>query len=203
MTGFLLLSDNCVFDVVGRPLWREDGSIFYYVQCTIAWVAPIVYKITPLHGPRRKHRTSIVSEACLPRRCTATVAAREDVSRAVAQKRSSITEPPLSNGSTCHNIFYANICTLCRRLLTNVETPKLGQLTVFSKAENNELVTCLVHWTTLIAYYFAFTNGMKDIFKSEFRMAGRHCFGVSWIAAKNMSQSRRSLRSGNHRRERQ
>jgi hypothetical protein len=34
-TKFLLLSGNCGFVDVGRPLWREDGSVFYYVQCTI------------------------------------------------------------------------------------------------------------------------------------------------------------------------
>jgi hypothetical protein len=35
MTRFLLLSDNCGFVDVGRPLWREVGSVLYYVQCTI------------------------------------------------------------------------------------------------------------------------------------------------------------------------
>jgi hypothetical protein len=32
---FLLMSDNCGFIDVGRPLWREVGSVIYYVQCTI------------------------------------------------------------------------------------------------------------------------------------------------------------------------
>jgi hypothetical protein len=32
---FLLMSDNCGFVDVGRPLWREVRSVFYYVQCTI------------------------------------------------------------------------------------------------------------------------------------------------------------------------
>jgi hypothetical protein len=31
-TRFLFLSDSCWFVDVGRPLWREDGSIFYNVQ---------------------------------------------------------------------------------------------------------------------------------------------------------------------------
>jgi hypothetical protein len=31
----LLLSDSCGFVDVGRPLWREVGSVFYYVRCTI------------------------------------------------------------------------------------------------------------------------------------------------------------------------
>jgi hypothetical protein len=35
MTRFLLLSDNCGFVDMGRPLWREYGSVFYNVQCTI------------------------------------------------------------------------------------------------------------------------------------------------------------------------
>jgi hypothetical protein len=34
MTRFLLLSDHCGF-WYGRPLWREDGSVLYNVQCTI------------------------------------------------------------------------------------------------------------------------------------------------------------------------
>jgi hypothetical protein len=39
-------------------------------------VAPIVFKITPRHGPRGKHRPSLVAEVCLLRRCIATFAAR-------------------------------------------------------------------------------------------------------------------------------
>jgi hypothetical protein len=34
-TRFLLLSDSCGFVDVGRPLWREDGCVFYYAQYTI------------------------------------------------------------------------------------------------------------------------------------------------------------------------
>jgi hypothetical protein len=37
MTRFLLLSDNCGLVDVGRPLWREVGSVLYHVQCTIYW----------------------------------------------------------------------------------------------------------------------------------------------------------------------
>jgi hypothetical protein len=33
MTRFLLLSDNCGFVDMGRPLWREDGSVFYNCCC--------------------------------------------------------------------------------------------------------------------------------------------------------------------------
>jgi hypothetical protein len=32
-TRFLLLSDTCRFVDVGRPLWREDGSVFYNCCC--------------------------------------------------------------------------------------------------------------------------------------------------------------------------
>jgi hypothetical protein len=32
LTKFLFLSDTCVFVDVRRPLWREDGSVFYSVQ---------------------------------------------------------------------------------------------------------------------------------------------------------------------------
>jgi hypothetical protein len=39
-------------------------------------IAPIVFKMTPRQGPRRKHSPSIDVEACLLRRCTAMVAAR-------------------------------------------------------------------------------------------------------------------------------
>jgi hypothetical protein len=35
-----------------------------------------VFNITPRHGPNRKHSPSIVVEACLPRRCIATVSER-------------------------------------------------------------------------------------------------------------------------------
>jgi hypothetical protein len=35
MTRFLLLSDNSRFVDVGRLLWREGGSVLYYVHCTI------------------------------------------------------------------------------------------------------------------------------------------------------------------------
>jgi hypothetical protein len=31
----IFLSDTCGFVDVGHPLWREDGSVFYNVQCTI------------------------------------------------------------------------------------------------------------------------------------------------------------------------
>jgi hypothetical protein len=43
---------------------------------TLNWtVQPVAFKITPRHGPRRVHRLSTVEEACLPRRCIATVSA--------------------------------------------------------------------------------------------------------------------------------
>jgi hypothetical protein len=35
MTRFLLPSDICGFVDMRRPLWREDGSVFYSVQCAI------------------------------------------------------------------------------------------------------------------------------------------------------------------------
>jgi hypothetical protein len=39
-------------------------------------ITSVVLKITPRHGPRGKHSSSIVVEVCLLRRCIATVAAR-------------------------------------------------------------------------------------------------------------------------------
>jgi hypothetical protein len=33
MTRFLLLSDNCGFVDMGRPFWREDGSVVYKCCC--------------------------------------------------------------------------------------------------------------------------------------------------------------------------
>jgi hypothetical protein len=33
MTRFLLLSDHCGFVDMGRPLWREDGSVVYNCCC--------------------------------------------------------------------------------------------------------------------------------------------------------------------------
>jgi hypothetical protein len=35
MTTFLLPSDNCGFVDMGRPLWREDGSVFYNLQYAV------------------------------------------------------------------------------------------------------------------------------------------------------------------------
>jgi hypothetical protein len=32
-TRYLLLSDNCGFVDIGRPLWREDGPVFYNCCC--------------------------------------------------------------------------------------------------------------------------------------------------------------------------
>jgi hypothetical protein len=51
------------------------------------WVAPIVFKTTLRHGPRRKHSTSIVVKECLPRRRIATMETRKRVYGAVPQKR--------------------------------------------------------------------------------------------------------------------
>jgi hypothetical protein len=36
MTRYILLFDNCGLAFVGRPLWREDGSVF----CTCCWLLP-------------------------------------------------------------------------------------------------------------------------------------------------------------------
>jgi hypothetical protein len=38
--------------------------------------SPTVFKITSRYGPRRKHGSPIAVEACLPRRCVATVGVR-------------------------------------------------------------------------------------------------------------------------------
>jgi hypothetical protein len=47
------------------------------ISTLVNWtVTPIVFKITPRHGTRRKHSLSIVVEACLPHLCIATVAAQ-------------------------------------------------------------------------------------------------------------------------------
>jgi hypothetical protein len=72
-----LLGNSC-------PQWLFLCNVFTkrFVACWLTlhnWtlnclVAPIV-KITPRHGPHRKHSLSIV-EACLPHHCIATVAAR-------------------------------------------------------------------------------------------------------------------------------
>jgi hypothetical protein len=78
------------------PVWN---SALKGLNC----VTPDVFKKSPRHAPRRKHSPSVVVKACLLRRCIGTVAARERVYRAVAQKRSS-TKSPLSNGSIRHNI---------------------------------------------------------------------------------------------------
>jgi hypothetical protein len=47
---FLLMSDNFGPVDVGRPLWREVGSVFYYVQCTIYlhFYAILCYSFTNL-----------------------------------------------------------------------------------------------------------------------------------------------------------
>jgi hypothetical protein len=47
-TRFLLMSDNCGFVDVGRPLWREDGSVFYYVQYVYILRVILRYSFTNL-----------------------------------------------------------------------------------------------------------------------------------------------------------
>jgi hypothetical protein len=45
MTGFLLLSDSWGFVDVGRPLWREDGSVVY----NSCWPSPAQSFLVPSH----------------------------------------------------------------------------------------------------------------------------------------------------------
>jgi hypothetical protein len=58
-TRFLFVSDSCGFVDVGRLLWREDGSVFYNVQCTIyydgfsqSFTRRQPSKHVPTHAPR-------------------------------------------------------------------------------------------------------------------------------------------------------
>jgi hypothetical protein len=57
MTRFLLLSDSCGFVDMGRPFWREDGSVFYNVQYTIYFTisdlrpGPCIYILQEQGGP--------------------------------------------------------------------------------------------------------------------------------------------------------
>jgi hypothetical protein len=52
------------------------GSIRPRLNTGSVWVAPTVFKIIPRQGPLRKHSPSVFVEACLPRRCIATLAAQ-------------------------------------------------------------------------------------------------------------------------------
>jgi hypothetical protein len=69
------------------------------------WVAPIVFKITPRHGPRRKHSPSIFVEACLPHRYVATVAART-------------TENTASNSSSVVTCWFVAVGTCLFAIVT-------------------------------------------------------------------------------------
>jgi hypothetical protein len=69
-------------------------------ELTTPLVAPIVFRITPLHGPRRNTPFPTVTQLL----CAYSLQ-RERVYRAHAQKRSLFTESPLSNGSIRHNIM--------------------------------------------------------------------------------------------------
>jgi hypothetical protein len=73
-TTFLLLSDICGFVDVGRPLWREDGSVVY--NC--CWSSPaqsfsspspavrrtLFYR--PRHGPHGERVSSLLHVLSLP-----------------------------------------------------------------------------------------------------------------------------------------
>jgi hypothetical protein len=52
-TRFFSLSDNCGFLDVGRPLWRENGSVIYSYNCF--WALPK----QPLSGPSPAELTAI------------------------------------------------------------------------------------------------------------------------------------------------
>jgi hypothetical protein len=62
---FFLFESYCPVHM-GSPLWREFGS----VTCWILWstklfVASMVFKIIPRHGPHGKHCLSVVKNECL------------------------------------------------------------------------------------------------------------------------------------------
>jgi hypothetical protein len=56
-TRFLFLSDSCGFVNVGRPLWREDGSVFYNVK--YVYILQVIIRIpgrTNLLLSLKRHR---------------------------------------------------------------------------------------------------------------------------------------------------
>jgi hypothetical protein len=64
------LSDCCGFVGVGCPLWREDGFVFYNVQCTIFTCYYInvlyihnIYKVSVSPGCTADHALSLVASA--------------------------------------------------------------------------------------------------------------------------------------------
>jgi hypothetical protein len=52
-TRLLLLPDSFEFVDVGRPLWREDGSVVRLTHSSL------VLLLTSRHGPQRKHSSSV------------------------------------------------------------------------------------------------------------------------------------------------
>jgi hypothetical protein len=75
-TVFYWLRFETSHSVASYDSQGHGGGIRPRLHTGLMWVYETVFKITPRHGPRRKHSSSIVVEACLPRRCVATVAAR-------------------------------------------------------------------------------------------------------------------------------
>jgi hypothetical protein len=82
-------------------------SSLHKLPYIIDLAAPIVFKVTPRHGPRTN--TSFPTVTVL---LHSYLFPRERVHRAVAQKRSPFTESPLNSGSTRRSIIACNI--LCR-----------------------------------------------------------------------------------------
>jgi hypothetical protein len=59
MTGYLLLFDSYSLVIVGRSLWREDGSVFCHSQL----FSTELFLITTLHWSRRQHNLTIAGES--------------------------------------------------------------------------------------------------------------------------------------------
>jgi hypothetical protein len=71
MTRYLLLFDSYGLVFLGRPLWREDGSVLCQSHNSLI---ETVLLVLSRHGPHRKHRSNIAlvsfaAETCLPNRC--------------------------------------------------------------------------------------------------------------------------------------
>jgi hypothetical protein len=87
-------------------------------------VVSIVFKITPRHRQRRKHSLSIVKQACLPRRCISTVAARTTQKTPllyfcefVRFRENVFTEPLLIETGWITPLFYRCVRVCCRHSL--------------------------------------------------------------------------------------
>jgi hypothetical protein len=196
------LPDCCGFVDVGRPLWRKDGSdlstynIYIYILHVITWMY-----IQYIHGlcHSRKHSPFTVLEACSPRCCTATVAARN---------------MPLFYCCVrvCCERYIATVTVTCleSRRDASIETLRIDRCI----GSNNSSIVTLTEVSTVLTKGPLSSNARTHMRRNTFAKSVLHwlprkesCINLrgekSWYNRDRRSQSRINLRrekSGNSRR---